>query len=74
MIVHRLKGNCHGKIIFFLHFAFFSSPIYIDMCGNGKILKLLVKYALSYGHRYQLSRYERDIHDLEDPVPVPPDR
>ena len=32
---------------FFLHFAFFSSPIFIDMCG--KRLKLLVKYALSYG-------------------------
>ena len=32
---------------FFFIFAFFSSPIYIDMCG--KRLKLLVKYALSYG-------------------------
>ena len=41
-----LKGNRHGKI-FFLHFAFLSTPIPIDMCG--KRLKLLVKYARSYG-------------------------
>ena len=32
---------------FYFIFAFFSSPISIDMCG--KRLKLLVKYALSYG-------------------------
>ena len=43
---YSLKGNQHGKI-FFLHFAFFSSPISIDLCG--KRLQLLVKYALSYG-------------------------
>ena len=44
IFVLYLKGNQHG---FFLHFAFFSSPVYIDMCG--KRLKLLIKYALSYG-------------------------
>ena len=34
------------KIFFYIIFSV-ASPIYIDMCG--KRLKLLVKYALSYG-------------------------
>ena len=43
-IKKMLKGNRRGKKFYF---AFFSSSISIDMCG--KRLKLLVKYALSYG-------------------------
>ena len=42
-----LKGNCGDFKHFFL-FAFFSSPMYINVCG--KRLQLLIKYPLSSAH------------------------